>query len=293
MLPRYKSHRWWTVAGAGYLVLFVFAAGYFATAWVYRGAGTGIQVTVGVLLAAPLAVSFLWERLRTVKVWGIEIVLSEVTVDAPPLGTPALEDAIADQQYFSGEQEILEQISRAVQAPDKNILEINLRSKPYWWSTRLYLHAALLMDHSQVSHLVFVEGDDERRYVGITSTRHLCEALAESMPCLEVIYQRLAGQELSVDNLIQQWVAESFDQQPEIDAKTRVHSKDLRAILGKRLETTAVEYNEQQRSEAYYQVLAHGDRFVAMVNQGRLERIVDADTLARQWSLNAMDRSRK
>ena len=254
--------------------------------------GTGIQVTVGVLLAAPLAVAFLWDRLRTVKVLGIEIVLSEVTVDVPPLGNPALEDAIADKQYFSDEPAILEQISQAVQAPDKQILEINLRSKPYWWSTRLYLQAALLRDHSQVSHLVFVEGDAERRYVGITRTRHLCEALAEIMPCLETIYRRLGSQNLSVDNLIQQWVAELFDGQPEIDAKTRISSEELRTILGNLLETSAVEYNEQQKSEAYYQILAQGGRFVAMVNQGRLERIVDADTVARQLSLNALERSR-
>jgi hypothetical protein len=293
MLPQKKRQRWWTVVGAGYLVVGVFAAGYLATAWVNSDAGTGMQVTVGVLLAAPLANAFLWERLRTVKVLGFEIELSEVTVDVPPLGNPALEDAIADKQYFSGEQAILEQISWAVQAPNKNILEINLRSKPYWWSTRLYLQAALLMDHSQVSRLVIVEGDAARRYVGITRTRHLRDALAESMPCLETIYRRLAGENQSVDDLMQRWVAEQFDGQSEIDAKTRIHSKELRTILGKRLETSAVEYNQQQKSEAYFQILAQGDRFVAMVNQGRfLDRIVDADTLARQLALNAMDRSR-
>lgn len=288
MRAQSKRPRWWSIAAAGYLVLIVFAAGYFATAWVDKGLGTSIQFIVGVLLAAPLAIAFLWNRLRTVKVLGIEIELSEVTVDVPP-ANPALEDAIAAHQYYSGQEAILALVRQAVQGPDQQVLEINLRSQPYWWSTRLYLQAALLMDHSQVSHLVFVEGDAERRYVGITSTRDLRESLTKSMPCLDGIYRRLASQQISVDDLVQQWVAEQFDGQPEIDAKTRVSSKELRAILGDLLETSAVEHSEKEEPEVYRHILAHGGHFVPLVNEGRLERIVDAGTLARRLSLNALE----
>ena len=38
----------------------------------------------------------------------------------------------------------------------------------------------------------------------------------------------------------------TFDEQPEIDAKTRVSSKELRAILGERLETSAVKHDKKK-----------------------------------------------
>ncbi len=38
----------------------------------------------------------------------------------------------------------------------------------------------------------------------------------------------------------------TFDGQPEIDTKTRVSSKELRAILGERLETSAVEHGKKK-----------------------------------------------
>lgn len=40
---------------------------------------------------------------------------------------------------------------------------------PYWWSTRLFLLAALADDYSNIKQLVFVENDDERSYVGMAT----------------------------------------------------------------------------------------------------------------------------
>ncbi|MGR3715883.1 MAG: hypothetical protein ACU0B1_03940 [Thermohalobaculum sp.] len=220
---------------------------------------------------------------------GVEITLSEATVDVPTLGEGALEDALADQQWFSGDHEILKQISKAVHAPDRELLEINLRSQPYWWSTRLYLEAALLVDYSQVRCIVFVEGDASRRYIGTTRPRQLREALAESMPCLETIYQQLANGEPSIEDLIQSWAASSFDGLSEQDAKSLVSSKELRSLLGARLETTAVHRGEHEGPLLHYQVINRGERFVPVLSDGRLERVVDADALSRRWSLTTLE----
>jgi hypothetical protein len=280
--------KWWKIAGAGYLVLLVFGAGYFATKFFGAGLGEDIQITVGVLLAAPLAIGFLWDRLKAVKVLGTGIELSEVTANVA-LANSALEDAITAHQYYSGKEAILAQVVKAVEVPDKQVLEINLRSQRYWWSTRLYLQAALLMDHSPVSHVVFVEGDDLRHFVGITRTQTLRQALAETLPCMETIYRNLTTQNLSADNLIKKWAGEQlFDEKNEDEAKSLIDSQKLREILGDRLEVTSVEHSDKLDHKLYSQILKHGGQFVPVVKAGRLERIVDADALARRLALKAL-----
>lgn len=280
-----KSRRWWSVAAAGYLVVFVFALGYLVIAETAGGLGTNLHIAFGVVIAAPLGVAFLWDRLRTVKVLGVEIALSEAAVEVPTLGEGAPEDAIADQQGFSGAAEILKQISKAIIAPDRQVLEINLRSQPYWWSTRLYLESALLVDHSEVQCLVFVDGDASRRYLGMTKPRLVREALAEDMSCLETIYQELAKKNPSIEDLIEKWIPSTFNGQNEQEAMSLVDGAKLRALLGTRLETTAVHSSEHEGALTHYQILSRGERFVAVLNGGRLERVVDADALARRWSL--------
>ena len=219
MQQRTNRTRLFTIVGAGYLVLLVFGLGYFATGWWDDSLSTRTKITVGALLAAPLVIAFIWNRIKAVKGFGFEVVLADVTINVSPVN-PKLEEAIATQQFYSGQEAILDQISQAVQNPDQQLEEINLHSKPYWWSTRLYLHAALLMDYSNTSDLIFVEGDRERRYIGITSTRDLRDALAEFKPCFKMIYHQLASQNLSVGNLIKKWVEASFEGQNEIDIKT-------------------------------------------------------------------------
>ncbi len=150
-------HQWWGVVGAGYLLVIVFAVGYFVAAKEAKELGAEVHITIGILLAAPFLVAFLWDRLRTVKVLGVEIALSESTADLLPLGDATLVGAVAKTQYFSENPEILEKVREALQASNRQLLEINLHAEPYWWSTRLFLEAALLDDHSQVRYLVFVE----------------------------------------------------------------------------------------------------------------------------------------
>lgn len=279
------GNKWWQIAGAGYLVLMVFATGYFATPYFKDDTALATQVTVGILLAAPLAIAFLWERLRSVKVFGVGIELDKLTVDIVP-ADPALEDAIAAQQYYSGKDDILEQISKTVDIPNKQVFEINLRAKrPYWWSTRLYLQAALLMDHSSISHVVFVEGTEQRRFIGITRIETLRQALANILPCLETIYRELTAQNLSMNNLVHQWVAAAFDGKAEIDVKSLISSQDLESILAGGLEQEAVESSGTSDSQLYRPILAHGGEFVALTKKGRLARIIDANALARQLAV--------
>lgn len=282
-------NQWWGVVGAGYLLVIVFAVGYFVAANEAEELGAEVHITIGILLAAPFLVAFLWDRLRTVKVLGVEIALSESTADLLPLGGATLVDAVAKTQYFSENPEILEKVREALQAPNRLLLEINLHAEAYWWSTRLFLEAALLDDHSQVRCLVFVEGNEERRYVGMASPRLVREGLAESMTCLEKIYQDLVNEHLSIEGLIDRWTQSTFEGTTEEEAKSLITGDKLRSLLGTRLETTAIHRSGREGPLIHYKVLYRGDRFVPVVNDGRLERVVDADDLARQWSLASLE----
>ena len=276
-----RGTSWWQIAGAGYLVLMVFAAGFYLSPHILEAPDTSAKVITGALLAAPLAIAFLWGRLKSFKAFGIEIELNDAVVEYVPSDL-ALEDAITGQQYYSGNQAIIDRISTAFDITDKPVLEINLRSEPYWWSTRLFLQAALLMEHSKITHLAFAEGDDKRQFVGIAPIGDLRQAMNRLHPGLEATYQQIASQGPDTGDLVQQWVASLFDGKPEIDAKILIDSQQLKQVLGDRLDTRPVESSNRQDSELFREVLDHDGRFVPLAREGRLDRIIDADLLARQ-----------
>ena len=177
-------------AAAGYLVVGVFATGYLVASKL-NGSDNTAAVVAGSLSAAPLALAFLWGRLKSVKAFGVEVSLEAVTIRVDE----SLANALTADQYFSGAPHLLTRISDAVRRPDLQLIEINLRSVPYWWSTRLYLQAALLDDFSSVERLVFVEDDGQRRYVGMATPRDVRRASGVQPPGLEATYRDI------VDNL--------------------------------------------------------------------------------------------
>ena len=288
------SRRWWTVVGAGYLVVAVFFVGYALVATVADSATALDRFALGFVLCAPLLAAFLWDHLkslrwRSVKAFGIEVTLREATARLAPLAAGAPEEALADRQYFSGDEAILRQIGKGLHDPDRQLLEINLRSRPYWWSTRLYLEAALLADHSPVALLVFVEGDEDRRFVGTVPPAELRDALGDAMPCLKTTYRDLAAEDLSIEDLIKRWAVSSFDGRTEQDAMRRIAAQDLRDLLGARLDTKAIGHSGDDGPLMHYRILDRGERFVPIVRDGRLDRVVNADILARRWGLATLE----
>jgi hypothetical protein len=137
--------------------------------------------------AAPLALGLVWQRLATLKLFGVEVSLSHVTVSIDE----KMLAAFSHKQYFSGEEHLIEPIHRAIVKPEIQLIEVNLHTQPYWWSTRLFLLAALADVHSTVSEFVFVEGDAERIYVGMISPRNLRTSMAMQFPELEVTFQQI------------------------------------------------------------------------------------------------------
>jgi hypothetical protein len=286
---------WYAVAAA-------FGAAYAVVRLGWPNSSKTPALVVGVLASAPIALAFAWERLTGLKLFGVEVTLSQVVIPVDQ----TLATALSEQQYFSGNVALFERIESVVGNPDLKLLELNLRTPRdgdswYWWSTRIYLQAALLEDRTTIQRLVFVEGDSARRYVGMASPGQVRRALGQTSGInLELAYREIDFQvrgtpaapgQSAVQRLVESWAARSFtkDGQPvsENQAMTRVSPEALRQWVP--LETESVEW-DQPLDSALLQalVLEKQARFVPLTRNGRLQRVLDADTFARQTATQSL-----
>ena len=118
---------WLSVAAGGYAVLGVFGL----TFWVVRSAWPNLDqrpiVIASALVAAPLALALVWQRLATLKFFGIEVSLAHVTVS-----TEKISGVLSHQQYFSGSEHLITQVRTAIMKPEIKLIEVNLHTEPYW-----------------------------------------------------------------------------------------------------------------------------------------------------------------
>jgi hypothetical protein len=85
--------------------------------------------------------------------------------------TPAIVDKIKEAMTF---------------ATGARIVEVDLGDGQTWWSTRLFLLAALLQDYTQISQMMFVEGDS--KFIGMASPAAVRSGLMSAEPLLASAY---------------------------------------------------------------------------------------------------------
>jgi hypothetical protein len=282
-----------SVALACYAVVVVFGITY-GIVWAVSGRNSGGTAVVwGICVAAPLALALVWERLTGLRVFGVEVTLDQAIVRVDS----TLDTALSEQQFFSDSPAILRLIDKVTGNPDIELLEVNLRTTGYWWSTRLYLQAALAQDYTNIQRLVFVDGDNDRRYVGMAAPGEVRRALAESGGLdLEFSY-RLAKQapraleHSETQSIVYAWTTANFARNgipgTEEQAMTVMTAELLTRLV--ELETDSAEWN-QPLDSAHFQalVLEKGARYVPLVQNGRLARIVNADAFARNLATQAL-----
>jgi len=282
---------------AGYLVVAVFGVGYFVAR---LGADESMQVSsiVGAMLAAPLAVAFLGDRLSKVAAFGITVELArfERTIDR------SIAVALAETQYFSGRDDLITKVREVAQKPDLQLVEINLRNEPYWWSTRIYLQAALLESFARnVQRIVFVEGDTARRFVGMASPSAVRYAFGGSQPALEQVRAAVwlaaavaesDAPDAALEPIVHTWAASTFDDHIEIDARRLIGAAELTHVMGRDLERSSIEWSGKEDDTLRRLVVAESGPFVAIVEQDRLQSVVDAADYTRQVALDAIRHAR-
>jgi hypothetical protein len=85
--------------------------------------------------------------------------------------TPAIVDKIKEAMTF---------------AAGARIVEVDLGEGQTWWSTRLFLLAALLQDYTQISQIMFVEADS--KFIGMASPAAVRAGLMSAEPLLASAY---------------------------------------------------------------------------------------------------------
>jgi hypothetical protein len=269
------------IAAAGYAVVVIFGVGA-GVAYVV-GASLGAALVVGVVAAGPLVIALIGDRITGIKAFSVEISLTEVTV--PVEGDFSSVVMTSAEMGVSGRPELLDSIVRLMENRAK-LLRINLQGDDYWWSTRLFLLAALAEDYTEVEALIFVRAGEERILVGIASPRAVRARLTAVFPDYQVAYRkaRMESAVLGIDdgrevNEILTWRWQAALAQPENNIKVIASSEQLRDWLGSDLDTEAVPYGPLT-SLLRYRIISRQRRYAAMTDRQQLVAVVDRNELA-------------
>jgi hypothetical protein len=276
------------VAGAGYAVVVIFGLG----AGVARisGASVSLALVVGIVAAAPLVIALIGDRITGIKAFSVEISLTEVTV--PVEGDFSGAVMTSAEMGGSAAPDLLASIEPLMENRSK-LLRINLRDDNYWWSTRLFLVAALAEDYTAVEALIFVRAGEERILVGLASPRAVRTGIGAVFPDYEKAYRKVRmdsvaplpdGRREVNDILTWRWSDAFADPEglikvPENGIKVTVSSAQLRDWLRADLDTEAVPYGPLSPL-LRYRINSRGRRYAAMTDRGQLVAVVDRDELA-------------
>ncbi len=274
---------WLRAAAAAYAVVALFGLAYLVVSQTWGSLSSEATIWVAALIAAPLALGLLWPRLSGLKAFGFEVSITQVTVQP----NPKLATAIMSRDLGSREPDLVRQMA-AITEPNVELLEVDLRDGTYWWSTRLFLLAALAHDLSDVRAFAFTSGGADRRFVGIITPVALRRAFGAQTPELEARYLEVARPATTADpssrveSIVYAWTARTFGEQPEVDEAdfaSRVSPESLRAALaeiGQELGNCSIDWPGYEKPQMLRALVRDFDgEYVALLRSGSLDRIVN------------------
>jgi hypothetical protein len=189
-------------------------------------------------------------------------------------------------------QELVNAVSQAIVRPELKLVEVNLRTGEYWWSTRLFLLAALAEQYTEVARLVFVEENDRRLYVGMASPAVVRQSLAKQFSYLDKAFIEIklgAGNGAqAVQSFGWQWPDFLFldKTQPPKQGEDKQEKKAKQLVSGENLrrwtplETQSVQWNGGRGDRALFNRILHRDEpYVPLLRRARLELIVTRQDL--------------
>jgi len=288
------------IAAAGYAVLAVFLIAFAVERQLLTELSSSESLVLAAAIVAPLVVALLWDRVKGLKAGEFEITLAEVSTPINfELGNQIME------LQGSLTPHLVQAVTAAMASPDVSLVEINLQSAPYWWSTRLHLLAALAAEYTRIRRLVFVEQDSARVFVGMASPSAVRRALARHFPDIERQFLVLHGAaEQAGPDLRQQVETIGFgwplapirvgnqdppDLQPEASLRRLVDAASLRGWLANELEVESRDWDGSTATRGLYDRILNCDApYVALLQNGRLEMVVDRNQLSRYLTALAL-----
>ena len=188
------------ILAAGYTVVIVFFAAFVGIDWIglklpedfsIHSLSSNLTVLISAIIAAPVALAFVWERISKIRIYEVEISLSDVTVESTARLAEEIQEIQRQQMGPSLMLEILAGIKKAMKAViGHRVLEVNL-GRGEWWATRLYLLAALARDYTSIQDIVFLAESKETgriSVIGLGHTDEVCKVLGETYPFIEAAY---------------------------------------------------------------------------------------------------------
>ena len=184
--------------------------------------------------------------------------------------------------------EIVAKVTEAIEdAAGARVVEIDLGTGKTWWSTRLFLLAALAEDFTDIESLMFVHGSG--RLVGMASPTHVRRALELENPGLRESYRRslpadaaASGEKIAaVVDIAQQFRQHWAD--TEVDVKLWMSAQRLRSLLGERLITAHVGLDQKRQANTaslVAQVIDQRPSLVPVTVKGIPRQVMDRVALA-------------
>jgi hypothetical protein len=264
--------------------------------WLAPRLPVAATLAVAAAAAAPLAIAMVYDRLTGLKTPWFEISLTVATVEVESTLAVAVQHVDS-----SATPQLVDYIARAIADQHLHVVEVNLRQEPDWWSTRLYLLAALAADYTAIRRLVFVSGGAERRYVGMAAPAGIRRELAARFPTYERTYTRqrvdLQPEQRPQDQVRQilyGWppALQNTAGQDEPALRQLVTTEMLREWVDLELDPAALEWDGgPDDARLRYRIIERGDPYTALVYQGRLQRVVSRSELAAAVATSALRRS--
>jgi hypothetical protein len=315
------------VAIAGYVVVGVFILAFAALYSIVNLAhdrlgwlapSTLETIALAGVIALPLALAFIWERVQGVKLFGVEVSLAALREAVPPIdsGISAEMQAIQSQisqAGASGLKVISQRIKEAVRSETVQLVEVDLGYGEAWWSTRVYLLAALLDAYTRVPQLVFISAGDAgpRRFVGMASPADTRTELARAFPPLEQAFLQ-ATNLASLDQAVAPFAGATPIYRPPtleeiVDRTIEYFGRDLpngeaafrqwvtpQALelwLGRSLLRDRISWPGLQINNLFLlRVLEREHPYVALVEGERLREVVDRSRVATQIAVRVLER---
>ena len=309
-MPKLKRLK---ILAAGYAVVVVFTLAFVIIDWIgiklsndfsILPLSSNLAILIAAIIAAPVALAFVWERISRIRIYEVEISLNDVTVESTVRLAEEMQEIQRQQMGPSIMPEILARIKKAMEAVVGNrVLEVNLGRGESWWATRLYLLAALAADYTSIQDMVFLAESSETGKLSVVGLGHPDEVrriLGQTYPFLEAAYHHSRDNiefggthgAAEVEIVVQNFGIKLYELKPDElkdnePALSKVGAKEwVTPEFVKRFflaNSALVDWDGGPETNLLrYRILDRPRPLVYLVDGGSLRKVVDRDELARR-----------
>jgi hypothetical protein len=297
LLDVWRHRPWLAPVLVTYTAVFLFAIAFVFLGWSasqhmwpagWPAMSRSDLVIAAALVAAPLLIGVAWHRMTGFKFAGIEVSLAaaQATPDRS-MSADMMKDAERTPLGGSEPPDIELAIAKAAE-----LLEVDLGIPSGWWSTRLYLLAALAEDYGRVARILFVDNRPPGGgvFVGIAKPAAVRRAMASTDPRLEKAYRQARANVVlpaapTTDSEVDAVIKQLSDQMaiggmPEFAIKQVLDPLNAAELLPQAFDADAVvQWDNESDVMLQYLVVRQPAAFVVVLRNGRVNQVIDRCTL--------------